>query len=271
MDISLRKAVYLFCFARADLLPASLEIEGMEDGSPLLLHRRRDIAAVLSEVSLEEFAGPKSEARLKDLGWLAPRALKHEQVVEQIARRSPVFPARFGTIFSTLAALEEQMAAHEGAIREFLERTRDAEEWGLKGYLDRRKAQEHVVDEEMAHRAAQLASSPGLRYMQERRLRGEADAKVSRWLRETAAGLKEQLSQRALDATERKLLSAASAEAPGEMVLNWAFLVPKAGAREFWSLGEQIARSMQDCGLFLEAAGPFPPYSFTPGLEGPAR
>jgi hypothetical protein len=40
----------------------------MEDGSPLLLHRRRDIAAVLSAVSLEEFSGPESEARLKDLG-----------------------------------------------------------------------------------------------------------------------------------------------------------------------------------------------------------
>jgi hypothetical protein len=81
------------------------------------------------------------------------------------------------------------MSAHEGAIREFLERTRDAEEWGLKGYLDRRKAQEHVLDEEMAHRAAQLASSPGLRCMQERRLRGEADAVRSRslfWSREGA-------------------------------------------------------------------------------------
>jgi hypothetical protein len=267
LDLAPGKAIYLFCFARADLFPASLDLEGMDDGSPLLQHRRRDIAAVLSEVSLEEFTGPESEARLKDLGWLAPRALKHEQVIEQIARRSPVFPARFGTIFSTLAALEDQVAAHEGAIREFLERTRDAEEWGLKGYLDRGKAQEHVVDEEMAHRAAQLASSPGLRYMQERRLRGEADAKVSRWLRETAAGLKERLSERALEATERKLLSAASAEAPGEMVLNWAFLVPKAGVKEFRSLGEQIARSVQDWGLFLEAAGPFPPYSFTPGLE----
>lgn len=263
------KSAYLFCIARADLLPPSLDLEGLEDGSKVLQERQGDLAAVLSEVSLEDFTGPQAEARLKDLAWLAPRALKHEQIIEETARRSPVLPARFGTIFSTLSSLEEQMSRHHDAIRAFLDRTDRAEEWGLKGYLDRGKAQERAVDEEMAARSPQLSASPGLRYMQERKLRGEADAKVSRWLRETAAEMKEQLSQTALETAERRLL-AGPAEIPGEMVLNWAFLVPKSGADAFRSKVELLGPTVRGWGLALEIAGPFPPYSFTPGLGEPA-
>ncbi len=269
MDLSPGRSAYLFCFARADLLPPSLDLDGLEDGSSVLQDRQSDLAAVLSEVSVDEFTGPQAEARLKDLGWLAPRALRHEQVIEEAARRSPVFPARFGTIFSTLSSLEEEMSRHHDAIRAFLDRTRDAEEWGVKGYLEREKARERLVDDEMAARASQFSKSPGLRYMQERRLRGEAEANLSRWLRETAARLKEELSQGALEATERKLLAAGTGETPGEMVLNWAFLVPKSGAGAFRSRVDQLAQSVRDWALAFDLAGPFPPYSFTPGLGEP--
>ncbi len=260
------KAVYLFCCARADLLPAQLEPEGLGSGSAVLQYRWRDLAAVISEESLEEFTGPEAEARLQELAWLAPRAMRHQQVVAYAARYSPVFPARFGTIFSSLDSLEALLAQHGDAIRAFLDWTAGAEEWGLKGFLDRKQAREHLVNEELASGSAKLSSSPGLRYMQERRLRAEADTRVSRWLGETEARLHEELSTRAVEMMRRKLLSAGSTETPGEMVLNRAFLVPRSGVDAFRVAVERVAQEWRAWGLAFETVGPFPPYSFTPGL-----
>lgn len=263
------KAAYLFCCARADLLPSELECEGLEEGSALLQYRRGDLAAVLGEVPLEEFTGPEAEAHLQDLAWLAPRAMRHQQVIEYVARFSPVFPARFGTIFSSLDSLEALLARHRDAIRRFLDRAEGAEEWGFKGFLDRQKARERLVDEELASGSAQLSSSPGLRYMQERRLRAEADGKVRRWLDEASGQIHEELSRRAVEMVERKVLPAGSTETPGEMVLNWAFLVPKAGVEAFRAAAARLDRELRARGLAFETVGPFPPYSFTPGLSEP--
>ena len=264
------KAAYLFCFARSDLLPSQLEIEGLEPGSRLLQHGRGDLVAVLSEVSLEDFTGPRAEAQLQDLGWLAPRALRHEQVIEEAARHSPVFPARFGTIFSSLDLVEALLVRHHDVIRAFLDRTLDAEEWGVKGYLDRNQAQERLVEEELTKGgAAALSASPGMRYMQERKLRAQADTKVSGWLGETSTRLKDALARRALELAERRLLPAGAGESPGEMVLNWSFLVPRPGVKAFLAEVEQQGGGLAERGLVLHAAGPFPPFSFTPGLDEP--
>ena len=171
---------------------------------------------------------------------------------------------------SPLELVEAQLLRHHDAIRAFLDRTLDTEEWGVKGYLDRNQAQERLVEEELSKGgAAALSASPGMRYMQERKLRAQADTKVSGWLGETSARLEEALARRALELAERKLLPAAAGEAPGEMVLNWSFLVPRSGVKAFLAEVEQQGGELAERGLVLQTAGPFPPFSFTPGLDEP--
>lgn len=262
------KGAYLFCFARADLLAQGQGSEGLKVGGVLLLHRSGDLVAVMSEVPISEFTGPEAEAHLNDLAWLAPRALHHEEVVEEVSRHSPVFPARFGIIFSSLDSVEALLSRHHDAIRTFLDRTAGAEEWGFKGFLDRKRAQEKLVEDELAGgNGAVLPSSPGARYLQERRLRAQADTKVRQWLEQTWKRLEDELSPRALEFRERKLIPSGSAENPGEMVLNLAFLVPKAGVEAFRAAAAQLGGELADWGLAFEISGPFPPYSFTPGLD----
>ena len=79
----------------------------------------------------------------------------------------------------------------------------------------------------------------------------------------------ELLIRRALELAERKLLPAAAGEAPGEMVLNWSFLVPRSGVKAFLAEVEQQGGELAERGLVLQTAGPFPPFSFTPGLDEP--
>ncbi len=265
------KGVYLYCCALSDALPEAPEVESVEEGSPPSLRRAEDLAAVWSEVSLESFAGPGSEERLKDLGWLAPRALRHQAVVEAVGRSSPVFPARFGTIFSSLESLDRLLETHRRELRQFLDRVAGMEEWGVKGYLDRAKARERLVDEELAAPGAALSTSPGVRYMQERRLRAEADARLRRWLAETSRRALDELSHRAAQTAERRPVSSGAAGPQPEMVSNWAFLVPRAGVDDLREAGARLGRELGDWGLAFELSGPFPPYSFTPPLLEPRR
>ena len=74
----------------------------MDGHHPLSVFRRfQNLCAVLSEVRLEDFCGGAAELRMRDLAWVGPRALRHEAVVEEVMRHSPVLPARFGPVAGT--------------------------------------------------------------------------------------------------------------------------------------------------------------------------
>src|SRR5262245_27370493 len=104
-------AYYLFCFARSGRLP-ELSGTGVDGEHPLQVRSFDGIATVLSTVMVEDFCGPAAEGKMEDISWLGIRALRHEAVVEQVMAHSPVFPARFGTIFSSLENLEGLQRRH---------------------------------------------------------------------------------------------------------------------------------------------------------------
>ena len=121
---------------------------------------------------MADFSGPEAEERLRDLTWIGPRAIRHQEVVAGLMRHSPVLPARFGTIFASLANLEKMLQRHHDSIDGFLKRITGQEEWAVKGLLDRQGAQEKLFSLNLAREAESLeALPPGKRYFEERRLR----------------------------------------------------------------------------------------------------
>ncbi|MBC7171230.1 MAG: GvpL/GvpF family gas vesicle protein [Polyangiaceae bacterium] len=172
------RGIYLYCFARLDSLPP-LDGGGVEGGQ-LFVEPHRRVAAVLSDVRLEDFTGPEAERNLQTLEWLTPRVLRHEEVIQRVLERSPVLPARFATIFASRERVVRLLAAHHDTIADFLDGTAGTDEWGIKLYLDRDKAMSRLAEESRAAQEAEPSVSPGLRYMQERRLRAEADVRLQR-------------------------------------------------------------------------------------------
>src|SRR5208337_309796 len=204
-----QKALYLFCFARASRL-GELEGAGVDGQHPLSVFRTtagavrqpplRAVCAVLSEARLEDFCGEAAELRLRDLAWVGPRALRHEAVVEEVMRHSPVLPVRFGTLFSSQERLAEFVDRHGAAISQFLERVADQEEWSVRGLLDRRQAGRALTSASLAAQEAQLAALlPGKRYFEEKRIRAGAERKLSLWLKETRRQVANHLRQQASD------------------------------------------------------------------------
>lgn len=262
--------VYLYCLARAEGLPA-LQETGLEEGSTLNLKTCGDIAAVWSPVALEEFCGEEAPARLEDLNWIGPRVCRHQGVVKEVMRHSPVLPARFGTIFSSPERLEELIQEHHQAIIRFLDRVTGREEWAVKGLLNRSRAREEFTAAHLAREAEALAAlTPGRRYFLEQRLRRQAEQDLSRWLKDTCREVLRALQGHFREVRERRVWSPEGRDSDQEMIVNWAFLVDR---EEAPALTGQIAAASsryEPWGLAFEVTGPWPPYSFCPALTSEA-
>ncbi|MGD0459790.1 MAG: GvpL/GvpF family gas vesicle protein [Terriglobia bacterium] len=265
---TVQRALYLFCFACSNLL-GELEGTGVDGQHPLSVFRRfPNLCAVLSEVRLEDFCGETAELRMRDLAWVGPRALRHEAVVEEVMRHSPVLPARFGTLFSSQERLAEFVDRHGAAISQFLERVADQEEWSVRGLLDRKQAGRALTSASLAAQEAQLAALlPGRRYFEEQRIRAGAEKELSLWLKETRRQVANHLRQQASDFCECPEVPREPPESGIEVVLNWAFLLPKSATPAFRARINQVNEKHAMGGLVLELSGPWPPYRFVPPLS----
>ncbi len=263
-----QRALYLFCFARSDIV-GEIEGTGVDGRHPLCLFRPfSDLCAVVGEVPLEDFCGPAAELRMQQLAWVGPRALRHEAVVEQVMRRSPVLPVRFGTLFSSQESLARFLDLHRKIISQFLVRVADQEEWSVKGLLDRTQAGEALISASLAAQQDELAAlPPGTRYFQEQRIRAAAEKELSLWLDDTCRQVASDLMKQASDFRECQVVPREPPESGTEVVLDWAFLLPRGATAAFRSRIDQMNEKHATRGLVFELSGPWPPYRFVPPLS----
>lgn len=259
--------IYLFCFGRAHI-EGQLEGEGIDPGFPLATCKFEDVAAVTSQVRVRDFSGPEAEACMRDLGWLGPRACRHETVIEQVMRLSPVLPVQFGTLFSSPERLAEFLAGHCVAISRFLDFVTGMEEWGVKVLVDRTRVRGCLLSDLASTDAESQALSPGQRYFRERRARADAEKRMGRWLKTACARIAREISRAACRSRPRKVVDWRSEGDGKEVILNWAFLVAEARVGMLRASVDQLNADYATYGLVLEVSGPWPPYSFGPSFEG---
>jgi hypothetical protein len=254
------EGIYLFCFARRGALPG-VAGPGLDEQSPVFLRAFREVVAVLCRAPLKEFCGPSGEAHLRDLTWVGPRACRHEEVIERAMRRSPVFPARFGTLFSSVERLEGLLEAHYDTVSGFLDSMIDREEWGVKGLLCEAEAERHLLDF-----PSDLPPSPGARYLLERRRRAEADRRLRSWAEAVGASVTEDLQRRAVACRGLRAVPRDVSGRDARVAFNLAFLLLRSAREAFRLRVEQLSAEQAARGMTLELSGPWPPYSFCPSL-----
>jgi hypothetical protein len=259
-------ALYLYCLARPGAL-AAIDAAGVDGERSLDLIPFKDIVAVVSAVSVDDFLGPPAEALMTDLAWVGPRACRHEEVIERAMRVSPVVPARFATLFSSRETMATWLETHHDAISRALDRFADREEWAVKGTLDRSKAETRFLAAALARQEGALSSSPGRRYFEERRIQAGIGQEIDAWLKEAGAGIARALLDHAVELREREVVSGGAPDEGGARILNWAFLVPRSRVDDFGARIQRINAEHALHGLVLDLSGPWPPYSFCPSLE----
>ncbi len=259
--------IYLFCLTPKNSL---LKIEGMgiDVAYPLCLQTSADAVALYSEVSLEDFCGLEARERLADLAWVAPRALRHEEVILSVMRQAPVLPVRFGSVFSSLEVLAASLERHRKVLSRFFSETAGQKEWTLKAYADLPKARAQILATRLEAENEQLEGlSPGLRYFQEQKLKVAADREMKTWLK----GLAEELTRSVMEVTssfsDSRLLAPDLTGRGDEMFFHAALLVPDRSVERLQRLTAEWNVKHEASGLSFEASGPWPPYHFSPVLD----
>lgn len=224
-------ALYVFC-----LVPASAEhlVAGLQTGfsvdEPIVPLRLAgaplDLIAVCCAVGQKQW---RAEAERRDPMWLGPRAIRHQEVLEQLMEAGPVLPLRFGRVFAGEAALSACIARQHQPIAAFFDRGARCgalREWSLIGEL-----------------------LPG----------GRSD--------EVRAAALEIMELGVLAIEHRELELPPRRDDGPVVALRFALLVPAARVAELLQRLEERESELQERGLVLEARGPWPPFSFSPALD----
>lgn len=202
--------------------------------------------ALTSPVAESDFVGEAAEEQLRDLEWLAPRALRHEAIVRAAHEETDVIPARFATVFSSPEALTAWVAAQEQALAQAFARLHGAEEWGV-----RLVGAPEGETESLSAPAEPPAAATGRSYLAAVRQR------------------REHAAQRA--ACARQLVGS-FAQRVQPLIREWAFrrpfvfacLLARENRQIFAMAAEEFSRP--EMGLRFELSGPWPPYSFVRDL-----
>ena len=258
--------IYLFCLAPAS---SFLDITGtgIDGEHALFVETIGNVAAVLAEVDIDDFSGPEAKEKMEDLTWVAPRALRHEEVILSAMKHCPVLPVRFGTVFSSLAAAAEPLRQRQDIFEKFFLDTADKQEWTLKGYVNRAEARSEMTAARLAEDKEMLeVLTPGRRYFLVQKIKGIVDKDMSVWLKELCNDIFLATREASVGFSECRLQSREVTGRDDDMFFNGALLVPNESTTVLKCIADQWNMRHAAQGLQIELSGPWAPYHFAPVL-----
>ena len=241
-------------------LPA---LPGMVEGKSVRLYPYRSLAAVVSEVPLDEFGQAAIEANLSDMDWLERRVRTHQAVQDALLPLANLLPMKFATIYFNMSGLDTLFAEKFEEFETVLEHLRGQQEWGVKLFIDRAQLLEHIdaYSSTVKQLRAEMEGKPqGAAYFVARRLQQVASDEVER----VSFTVADEVNDRLIECSRAARLGAlpSDQEAAERLVLSGAYLVARAGASAFQAAVDELAEHHAGQGFRLELSGPWAPYNF---------
>jgi len=194
---------------------------------------------------------------LEDSEWTRLRVLAHQRVVDSLLGHTTVMPMKFCTLFASEAGLHAALARNQTALGAAATRLRGAREWGVKLFWSGFRETTAVPA------GGQDGPGAGAAFFQRkrdtRRMREAAEVALV----QCVAASHRRLSEAARAAVANPVQPPAVHRRSGEMVLNAAYLVPRAGETAWREQLADLADSHHGAGLSCELTGPWAPYNFT--------
>jgi Gas vesicle synthesis protein GvpL/GvpF len=242
-------AVWLYTVTSRQVRLADTRVRGV-DGEQVRILRAGALAAVVGLVERRRFTAEVLQQRLGDLDELARLARAHHQVIEVVAQRQPVVPARLATIYLDEAAAHAALREHADDLTRQLDWLRSRLELGVKAY--------HTANTDPATAAPKAAS--GAAYLRARQAELASTQSRQAAVDARAGALYGELAGMAVAAHQHRPQDRRLSGDARPMVLNAAYLVDEDRARPFIERVQAWARDSGD--LTVEVTGPWPPYSF---------
>jgi hypothetical protein len=263
-----KKGYYVYCVAEsiaAEQLDAASFPVAIEDDAKLEWVTANDLAALASAVPLDSYGEEALAEHLADATWTAVRAMRHETVVEYVAKRASVVPLRFGTIYLERTSVERMLTEKGRELAQIIERLRGREEWGVNVYSDRATLMASITSvsarlRELAQQAE--AASPGQSYLLQKKIDALRVDEARIALNRIVDDVEQALGEQADEAKRLRILKVEATE-HGELKAKFAFLVKRAEFEEFRAAAERLAQEHLNAGVRLELTGPWPAYNFS--------
>ena len=246
---------YVYGVIAADRRPRLTRVPaGLPGAGPVrLIDLDKGLFIAVADLPLDKYNESAISSGLANLDWVSRVAVAHEAVVESFVASRAVLPMKLFTIFKTDERAFEHVRSQRARIATLVKRVANQQEWGVRVVLDRSLAAAAPTKKVAAART-------GVSYLAHKKVQRDASKELASRARETVASLFDRLASRSGDAKRRS-----ASELPaqgGPLLLDAAFLVPRARAAVFKTLVARESRALARQGYGVTVSGPWPPYSF---------
>ena len=252
--------IYVYCISNSPLgLVRNMESKGLES---LMFD---DFCVIVKYVSESEFSEENFKKNLSDIQWVETNAREHIRVISMIMEYSTVIPFKFGTIFQAEDSLKKFVEDYSGSLIENYHHIKGKEEWSVKIYCDRKELCEQIdeLSEETAALEKQImASSPGKAFLLKRKKTDLIENEMDRLCKNYGQEYYDEFKNLSESTSLNNLLPKEFAGREDTMILNATFLVRKNKVTDFKSTVDTLRKKDGNSGFFIEATGPWPPFSF---------
>ncbi len=254
-------AFYAYAVVRGSFDAAGAP-SGIDEG-PVTVVRSGDIAAIVTPIDETKYGPALVAEQSQDLEWLGARASAHDRVMTWAVDRATVIPLPLFSLFYNAAGVQQMLARRRAELDETLQRLGNAREYTVRVYrLDQpllASLSTHSREiAELESRAAQ--SSPGQRYLLDRKLEQARRAELERVSHEVAKVAFTTLASIARNSARDTVTSQPAAA--GQAVLNASFLIAAPEIETFRGAVTGLIAEFGPRGFRFEFTGPWAPYHF---------
>ena len=252
------KGTYVYCVVAAERRPrAARAARGLPGTGPVrILDVDEGLYAAVADAPLDRYGEAAINKGLTDLDWVSRAAVAHEAVVESFIAEKAVLPMKLFTIFTGDERAIEHVRAERRRIAAVVKRVANHQEWGVRVVIDRERAAAAAAPK----KKAAPAPRSGVAYLSQKKAQRDAVNELAANAREAVAGLYDRLAAKSRLA--RRRLATELPVQGGPLLLDAAFLVPRARSASFQALASRESRALARQGYGLTFSGPWPPYSF---------
>lgn len=252
--------IYVYCISRT---PPGL-VPGMED-SGLEYLMFNDFYVIVKYVSESEFSEENFKKNLSNIQWVELNAREHIRVITAIMEQRTVIPFKFGTIYHTKDSLKNFITNYSDSLIENFLHITGKEEWSVKIYFDSKILLEQI--DELSEEAAALekqimASSPGKAFLLKIKKTELIKNEITRLHKNYGQKYYDKFKNLSESTSLNNLLPKEFTGREDTMILNATFFVNKNKVADFISTVETCRKKDGNSGCFIEAIGPWPPFSF---------
>ncbi len=220
------------------------------------------LAAAVSDVPAEDFDQEPLNENVRDMAWLGPRAIAHQDVNARLFELADaLLPLAFGTVFRDEGGVRELLADQSSALGSRLDKVRGSSEWVVTLHVLREPSAEDVAATSPLVQNLKTeiaASSPGRAHLMRQRLQTLERDEAKRLQSEAAAQVLQALRRVGVD-VYREPLPTDLVERP---LVRASVLVRRAAEAAFVDEIERLQNRWSEPSYRLLLTGPWPPYRF---------